>query len=64
MTNNLADEIRAYNLWVNTFQVNPDTYVAWRQRDELWRLVSEVLGDANEEELGAIIKSWWIGHVE
>ena len=57
MTNNLASEIRAYSMWVNTFETTPENFVKWRQRDELWQLVSRLM---DEPDSGWIeLSEWW-----
>ena len=61
MTNNLADEIRAYNLWVNVFELTPENFVKWRQRGELWELVADVVGVGR---LDSNIEDWWTEHVD
>lgn len=62
MTNNLADEIRAYNLWVNVFETTPENFVTWRQRDELWQLVSRLLGDSDSKWVE--LAEWWIENTD
>lgn len=58
MTNNLADEIRAYNMWVNTFETTPENFVKWRQRDELWQLVAEIV-DGKPGSGWIELSEWW-----
>lgn len=57
MTNNLANEIRAYNMWVNTFETTPENFVKWRQRDELWQLVSRLMDEPDPEWDELVV--WW-----
>ena len=57
MTNNLANEIRAYNMWVNTFETTPENFVKWRQRDELWQLVSGLMDEPDPEWDELVV--WW-----
>ena len=56
MTNNLADEIRAYNIWVNTFETTPENFVKWRQLNDLWQLVADVMGGKRPD---SDIEDWW-----
>ena len=57
MTNNLADEIRAYNLWVNVFELTPENFVKWRQRGELWQLVSGLMDESGSG--WSELSEWW-----
>lgn len=61
MTNNLANEIRAYNMWVNVFELTPENFVKWRQREELWELVAGVVGVGR---LDSNIEDWWTEYVD
>ena len=61
MTNNLANEIRAYNLWVNTFETTPENFVKWRQREELWQLVSGLMDEPGSG--WAELVEWWTEYV-
>ena len=61
MTNNLADEIRAYNLWVNVFELTPENFVKWRQLNDLWQLVADVMGGKRRD---SDIEDWWTEHVD
>ena len=63
MTNNLADEIRAYNLWVNVFELTPENFVKWRQRGELWELVAEIV-DGRPDSGWSELSEWWTEHVD
>ena len=57
MTNNLADEIRAYNMWVHTFETTPENFVKWQQLNDLWQLVSRLM---DEPDSGWIeLSGWW-----
>ena len=62
MTNNLADEIRAYTLWVNVFELTPENFVKWRQRDELWQLVSGLMDESGSG--WSELSEWWTEHVD
>ena len=62
MTNNLADEIRAYNLWVNTFETTPENFVKWQQLNDLWQLVSRLLDDSDSKWVE--LSEWWTEHVD
>lgn len=64
MTNNLATEIRAYNMWVNTFELTPENFVTWRQRDELWQLVSGLMDDDEPGSGWSELSEWWTEHVD
>ena len=61
MTNNLANEIRVYNMWVNTFETTPENFVKWRQRDELWQLVSRLMDESGSG--WSELSEWWTEHV-
>ena len=62
MTNNLANEIRAYNMWGNTFETTPENFVKWRQREELWQLVSGLMDESGSG--WSELSEWWTEHVD
>ena len=57
MTNNLASEIRAYNLWVTTFETTPENFVGWKKRHELWQLVSQLMDESGSG--WSELSEWW-----
>ena len=62
MTNNLADEIRAYTLWVNVFELTPENFVKWQQLNDLWQLVSGLMDESGSG--WAELVEWWNEHVD
>ena len=62
MTNNLAAEIRAYNMWVNVFELTPENFVKWQQLNDLWQLVSGLMDESGSG--WAELVEWWNEHVD
>lgn len=61
MLEGFPDEVRAYHLWQNTFETTPENYVKWRERNELYELVTRLGSDdsLSNEDIGESVMDWW-----
>ena len=62
MTEDFPEQYRAYNLWGATFDASPENFMLWRQREELWQLVSGLMDESGSG--WSELSEWWTEHVD